>query len=178
MSLLNDINTATLARVKARWPINSGVQKLSHFDVSDSIGSIACPGIHVSSEGVGYKKIAKNLYKKNVRVHVLLIFKNLTNNKERESGINIIAECVEIILCGQSLGLDISELVPISSPNVTDQECRDAAREAIRVDFDTSYDLEVQDDDDNVTDLLNIGLSFFLQPGGLVADAIDEVDTH
>lgn len=176
MALLNDINAAVLARVKSRWPAAS-TPKLSEFDITTSLSAIACPGIHVASEGVGYKKISKDLWKKNVQVHVLLIFKHLASNKEREKGINIITECVEQILCGQTLGLDITPLIPLRSPNVTDDELRNAAHEAIRIDFETSYDLDKQSDDD-VGDLLTIGLSFLLKPGDSVADATDTVNTQ
>jgi hypothetical protein len=171
--MLATIEDEALKRIRSKWP--QGLGKIAEFDISNQVDGIICPGISIAAECIGFTKSRKDVWLKKVVVHVYLVFKDLRGSgKKLREGAHLIVSAVENILCGQTLGLEIEQLLPKASPEITDDELRLAQRIAFRVDFETNFEIEKMTDE-QVSELLAIGVNYFLMPGDSTPDASDEL---
>lgn len=122
-----------------------------------------------------FERVTNSSWRQDVTVSVLVKFKNMNSEEARRKGINPLCKGIILLLVGQKLGLEIKALQPKSFRDVTNEEKYTAGVIEYLIEFTTSFYIEKQDDE-VVTDLLTVGLSYLLQPGDAIVDATDTID--
>jgi hypothetical protein len=166
--MLADVEKNALERLKDKnLPVKSLEVK------SDKKQSLSSPMVSVYS---GNGRFTKNAQKYHLGYSLFFIveFRHLKDEASRREGIYPILESIVQLLTLQKLGLSIDALVPASMHNITDE---DDARNGLivwQLEFTTGFIIEAMSDEE-VEDLLTVGLSYFLKPGDDIADAEDDV---
>ncbi|KAF0145114.1 MAG: cytoplasmic protein [Nitrospirae bacterium] len=131
------------------------------------------PGVFVSVEEGVFEAVGRG-WKQKLDVYVEIEFENLRDEEQRRVGAFLILSAIIQYLCGQNLGLNISELKPSKWQNVTGEEDHKASKTRFQIVFKTAFNIEPVSDE-VVTDLLKVGLDYYLKPGDETKDASDEV---
>jgi hypothetical protein len=121
-----------------------------------------------------FERINNSSWRQDVTLSVLIKFKNMQSEEARRQGINPIVQAVIQLLIQKTLGLAIRPLVPKRFRDVTTEEKYTAGVIEYLVEFTTSFTIAVLDEE-AVTDLLTVGLSYLVKPGDSVADASDTI---
>lgn len=121
-----------------------------------------------------FERVTNSSWRQDCTVSVLVKFKNMNSEEARRKGINPLCKGIILLLVGQKLGLEIKALQPKSFRDATSAEKYTAGVIEYLIEFTTSFYIEKQDDE-VVTDLLTVGLSYLLKPGDAVVDASDEI---
>ena len=168
--MITAIEEAVLTRITTRIAElkTGGNQKDTRQLLTANAVAVAC------LEGT-FESVTRTSWRQNVTVSVLVKFKNMQSEEARRNGINPLCEGIILLLVGQKLNLGIKELQPKSFKDVTNEEKYTAGVIEYLIEFTTAYHIEKQDDE-VVTDLLTVGLSYLLKPGDAVADATDTID--
>lgn len=145
------------------------------FDVQKGTDGLVKPACYVATELGSFKKLSQSTFRQIISVSLYLVFRHLKDEKERRRGLYPILEGAIGYLTLQTLGLDISPLTPKSFRNITDEDTFRAGLIAYQIDFETGYDI-VAMSDEQVTELLRIGLNYYLKPGDETPDASDLVN--
>jgi len=167
--VITSIEEAVLARVLDRIEAFrvGGVQQGSRQLLSDIAVAVAV------LEG-DFERVTDTRWRQDVTVSVLVKFKNLTSEEARRKGINPLVQAIVQLLLMQTLGLKIKPLRPKRFRDVTTEEKIVAGVIEYLIEFTTSFTIDALDEE-QVTDLLVVGLSYLLKPGDDVADASDKV---
>lgn len=132
------------------------------------------PGVFVSVEEGDFEMLGRG-WKQKLTVYVEIEFENLRDEENRRIGAFLILSAIIQYLIGQDLGLKIKELHPVKWQNVTDEKDYAASKTRFQIVFKTSFNLEPISDE-VVTDLLKVGLDYYLKPGDEIVDATDLVN--
>lgn len=162
------IEDAIVARLK-----DKGLEA-GEIKIQKGVEGIVKPAVYVSTEEGKFQRITDTTYKQVLGVHVYIVFKHLKNEAERRRGIYPLIQGAIGILALQKLGLKIDPLKPISLRNVTDDDLNELGLIAYQIVFETAFNIDKMSDEE-ATDLLTTGLSYYLQPGDSVKDAEDTV---
>ncbi len=162
------IEDAIIQRLK-----DKGLQ-VRDIDVQKGIEGIPQPAVYVATEEGRFEKIGQITFKQSLSIVLYIVFKHLKSEKERRRGIYPIIEGIIGILMLQDMGLAIEPLKPRSFKNITDEDSDRAGLMAYQIEFETSYNI-ARMEDEVATDLLKIGLNYYLKPGDDVSDASDLV---
>ena len=108
-------------------------------------------------------------------VHVEISMKNSRSVEARRDGVNPLVFGVIRTLTRQRFGLKITDLMPRGFREVTADEDYINDQIVYDLEFSTSFNIEVSGDDDT-EDLLNVGLSYFLEPDDGNVDVSDTVN--
>jgi hypothetical protein len=162
---------------KAIERLTSGGLAVRDVEIQKGARGIVYPAVFVSTEAGKFVRIGQAACKLTVTLTVIIVFKHLTSEKDRRHGVYPVLEGVVNLLMLQTLGLEISPLIPVGFRNVTDEELADDKLMAYQLELETSFTL-TRVDDEKATDLLQIGLQYFLQDpeDDQEADAEDLVD--
>lgn len=160
------VEDALIARLKAK-----GLQ-VGDIRVQKKPESLLKPAAFVAVEEGKFDRLTSNSFKQTLGIYVYVIFKHLKSDEERRKGIYPVIEGVIGILVLQDLGLKITPLKPTSFNEVTTLEDQESGIIVFRLGFETSYPVEKMNDE-VVTDLLRVGLNYYLKPGDNVSDASD-----
>ncbi|MBI5234737.1 MAG: DUF1834 family protein [Deltaproteobacteria bacterium] len=169
MPTIAEIEDAIAKRLK-----DKGLAVLE-VDIRKGAVGLVKPAVYISTEEGRFEKVTQSTFKQRLSVYVYVIFRHLHNEKERRRGVYPIVESVIGILLLQDLGLKIQALAPLSFRNVTDEELNAAGLMAYQLVFETSCCVE-RTNDEALTDLLKVGLEYYLKPGDDVTDATDTVN--
>ncbi|GFO67883.1 hypothetical protein GMLC_14620 [Geomonas limicola] len=160
-AVLNEITTR-IAALKT-----GGVQK-------DAKQLLTANAVAVAVLEGTFKEVAQREWRQDVTVSVLVKFKNMTNEEARRKGINPIVAAVIQLLVLKTFGLKIQPLVPKRFRDVTTEEKYAAGVIEYLIEFGTSFTIKALDEE-AVTDLITVGLSYLLKPGDSIADASDTI---
>jgi len=169
MTTIAEVEDAIAKRLK-----DKGLPVLE-VDIRKGAAGLVTPAVYIAIEEGRFEKVSKSTFKQKLSVYVYVIFKQLQNEKERRRGVYPIVESVIGILLLQDLGLKIQEMAPLSFRNVTDEELSAVGLMAYQLIFETSCYVE-RVSDEQLTDLLKVGLDYYLKPGDEAADAADIVN--
>src|SRR5450759_4293284 len=167
--MLSAIEEATSARIEAK--LTAAAAKIA---VQRGIEGIPVQAVYVSAEEGTFTKVTDDAFRQTVTVFVDVVFSNLQSEAQRRKGVYPIMEGVLQCLFGQRLGLDITPIIPKSFRNTTTPELKKDGLIDYSLEVTTSYHIK-RIDDEAVTDLFTVGLTYFLQPDDEVADAQDTV---
>ncbi len=162
-----EIEDAIISRLQAQ-----GIDL--RMEIKEGAAGIPINRIEVFTNAGRLDKISQNTFKQTVTVSLLLFFRNIRTEKDRRRGLYPILEGIIGILLLQTLELSISPVLPKAFRNVTTEEDRTAGELVYLVELETSYTI-TKTSDEQVTDLLLMGLNYFLKPGDDVSDASDNV---
>lgn len=152
----------------------SGVHRVA-IDEAHSPLSLSLPGVDVIVGGGSFSRIAQH-YKVNPSVFVIVTFQNLRSVRDRRKGVYPILQSIMALLIGQRLGLKIDALVPRRLDNITEREEAEQGKVVFQMEFETGFVIQTQSDED-LTDLLKIGLNYYLAlPDGTIDDTADASD--
>jgi len=165
--MLSAIEEACVARIKDKL-----TAAVTRIDVQRGIEGIPQPAVYVSVEEGTFTRVTDDVYRQQVTVYVDVIFSNVQSEAQRRKGVYPILEGVLLCLFGQKLGLEITPLIPKSFRNTTTEELKSKGLIAYTLTMSTGYHIR-RVDDEAVTDLLSVGLSYYLQPDDGKADAED-----
>jgi len=172
--MITAIETAALKRITDAIAAitSSGAQK-------DTRQLLTANAVAVAVLEGSFTHVARYSWRQDCTVSVLVKFKNMQSEEARRKGINPLVKGIILLLAGQKLGLDIRELQPKSFRDVTNEEKYVGGVIEYLLEFTTSFTIERQDDE-AVTDLITIGLNYYLQDPAddQVADASDVITTQ
>lgn len=163
--MITQIEEAVVNRIKAKLSSAAGF-----VAVQRGIEGIPQPAIYVSAEEGKFEKVTQSTFKQDLTLYVDIIFEHYSNEGERRKGIYLILEGIVQTILLQKLGLDISPLIPKSFRNTTDEDLKGKGLIAYTLEIETSYYIK-KVEDEAVTDLLKVGLEYYLKPGDAVKDA-------
>jgi len=165
--MLADIETKVAGR------LNLKLSEPKRVAVDEAHTALSVPMIDVVVGGGSFERIAQK-YKITPSVYIIVTFQNLRGTADRRKGIYPIIEAIIGCLVSQTLGLTIDALVPIRMDNITNHEEAEEGKVVFQLEFKTGFIFERMTDE-QVTDLLQIGLNYYLKPGDDTADASDLV---
>jgi len=165
--MLADIETKIAERLEAK------LAEPKRVGIDEAHTALSVPSIDVVVGGGGFERIAQK-YKITPSIYVIVTFQHLRDLASRRKGIYPIIEAIVACLVGQTLGLTIDGLVPIRMENITNQEEAEDGKVVFQLEFKTGFIFERMTDE-QVTNLLKIGLNYYLKPGDDTADASDLV---
>jgi hypothetical protein len=126
--------------------------------------------------GGTFTRVAQT-YKVTPQVFVIVTFQNLRSVADRRRGVYPILKAILALLIGQKLGLPIEALRPKRLDNITEEKEANEGKIVFQIEFETGFVINATEDEEAVTDLLRLGLSYYLQDptDDNVADASDIV---
>jgi len=160
-----DIELSALAAITGRLTLRAAVNQ------KGTQGAYAGPVVSAAIFEGSFTRIADK-WKQTVTLNVLLTLKNERGEEDRRKGVNPLVMGIIQLLSGNDLGLDMTELQPVSFREVTDDEDYQEHKIVYLLQFSTSFTFKKQSDEE-ITDLLEVGLTYYLEPGDTVADAED-----
>lgn len=166
---ISEIEDAVVKRLK-----DKGLP-VFEVDIRKGAEGLVKPAVYIAVEEGSFEKTSQNTFKQKLSIYVYAIFRHLTGEKERRRGIYPIIESIIGLLLLQDFDLKIHPLAPRSFRNVTDEDLSGSGLMAYQIVFETSYYVE-RLDDEQLTDLLKVGLDYYLKPGDETADAADVVN--
>jgi len=146
----------------------SGIQK-------DARGMFVNPSVAAACLDGELEKVTQVTYKQNVTLSVLLTFKDLQGEQKRRKGINPLIMGVIQTLLLQDMDLAIKPLVPLRFRDITTTNDYTEGKVRYLLQFATSFTITSQSDEE-ITDLLRVGLDYILTPGDEAADTADLVN--
>lgn len=169
--MLTDIEEKIVERLNAKL---TGANRIA-IDEAHSALSLKMPVVDVIVGGGGFARVAQS-YKITPQVFVIVTFQNLRNVADRRKGVYPILESILALLVGNKLGLKIDALAPKRLDNITEEKEAKEGKIVFQLEFETGFIIEKLSDEE-ITDLLAIGLNYYLQDPAddNVADAADEV---
>jgi len=153
--------------------LNLKLAEPKRVGIDEAHAALSVPAIDVVVGGGAFERIAQK-YKIAPSVYVIVTFQNLRGTEDRRQGIYPIIEAITACLVGQNLGLTIDGLVPIRMDNITNQEEAADGKVVFQLEFKTGFVFERMTDE-QIGDLLKIGLNYYLKPGDDTADTSDLV---
>lgn len=168
--MINEIEDAIVERL-------TGQLAAAFIDVQKGFEGIPQPAVYVSTEAGEFVKLSAASFRQTLTIFVDIIFSHLASERERRKGMYLILEGVLQSLLMQTLGLQITRLAPSNWRNTTTEEFRSKGLLTFSLEMKTSYTISVTDDEE-VYDLLRVGLSYYLQDpeDDDAADAADVVE--
>ena len=167
--MLDTIEQAIADRIKSKL-----ADAVGKIDVQRGIAGIPVQAIYVSMEEGIFKRITQNTFNADVTGYVDVVFSGLQSEDQRRKGIFPILEGIIQCLLQQKLGLKIDPIVPKSFRNTTTEDYKQKGLIVFTLEITTKYSITKLSDEET-TDLLRVGLNYYLKPGDNVADASDQL---
>jgi hypothetical protein len=166
--MLNEIENGLVERITQR------LESARKIGVQKGVEGLTQPAVYASAEAGTFKKVGQSSFEHEVKIFLDVIFSNLKDQRSRREGINLILEGIVQLLTLQTLDLSIDPLRPLSWRNTTTEDMDKLGLISYSLELRTAY-IITRVDDEAVTDLLTIGLQYYLKPGDDTADAGDTV---
>jgi hypothetical protein len=144
--------------------------------VQKGVAGLTQPAVYASVEAGSFERISNSTVKQAVTVYLDIIFSSLKDQKARREGVNLILEGAVQLLLMNSLGLAVHPLMPKNWRNTTTTELDELGLISYSLELATSYHLTKLSDDE-INDLITIGVSYLLTPGDTDIDGADTVTT-
>lgn len=167
--MLARIEDAIVARIEEKLAATAGM-----VAVQRGIDGIPQPAVYVSTEAARFEKVGQETFRQILTIFVDIVFSELSGERERRKGVYLVLEGVLQALLLQDLGLAIKPLAPQGWKNTTTEELRKAGLIAFALELHTSCMIS-RLDDAAVSELLAVGLNYYLTPGDDIVDASDTV---
>jgi len=168
--MLTDIEDKIVARLQEKLP---DVNRVS-IDAAHSALALNVPTVDVIVGGGTFTHATISQYKMKTQVLVIVTFQNLRSVEDRRKGVYPILEAIFLLLAGNKFGLKIDALAPKRLDNITEEAEAKAGKIVFQIEFETGFVITPTSDDE-IVDLLTIGLNYYLKPGDDVVDAGDAV---
>ena len=154
---LSDIERAVIDRLKAK-----GLPLVKAYDIKKEGDSIpAVPAVrNIIADGKFTPKGQKS-YQVDVTLYAIIIFRHVTDEESRRKGVYPILAGVVGLLGGQTLGLDIDELTPLSFREITNAKDAESGLIVFQVPFTTHFNIEKVSDEE-AADLITMGIKYYL----------------
>lgn len=167
--MITEITTNALNEIKSKLAgiATTSLQK-------DAKGIFVNPSIVAAIVDGKCRRVTSVAYKVEAVLSVLVTFKNMRGEEDRRQGVMPFVEGVMGLLLLKDFGLKIDPLVPEGFREVTTDGDYTNGEIKYIISFGTGFNIEKQSDE-VVTDLLRVGLSYYLKPGDAVTDAEDTV---
>lgn len=165
--MLTDIEEKIAERLEAK------LAEPKRVDIEAAHTALAVPSVDVIVGGGDFAKVSQH-YKLKADVFVVVTFQNLRSVKDRRKGVYPILESIVALLVGNSLGIKIDPLIPRRLDNITEEKEAKEGKIVFQLEFETSFVIQKLSDEE-IVDLLSIGLNYYLKPGDDTADAADLV---
>jgi hypothetical protein len=168
MPTITEIEDAIVAKLESR------LESARKIGIQKGVEGIPQPAVYVSTESGKFKKVTMTKWRQTLTIYVDIVFKHLSNERERRKGVYAILEGVVQTLFLKTLDLAIDPIEPQSFRNTTTEDLISKGLMAFSLELETAnYITEL--DDEEAVDLLRIGLNYYLTPGDDVVDASDLV---
>ena len=168
--MITAIEEAAVERIVDRL---AGIRKTGGKKAGEGIGP--SPSVDAGCLEAGFRRVSKRCWSQEVTLSLLVTLANPKSEEARRKGINPLIQAIVQLLLDQKLDLEISALQPVNWREVTNEDDHAEGKIRYLIKMSTSFDIEKQDDEE-VDDLLTVGLSYLLKPGDAVADATDTID--
>ncbi|MDR3631481.1 MAG: DUF1834 family protein [Desulfocapsaceae bacterium] len=165
--MLTQIEDAIVALLTTKLAASS-----ARISVQKGFEGLPQPAVYVSTEAGRFEKISQSTFREHLTLFVDVLFSQRSDERERRKGIYLILEGILQTLLLQDLGLQVKPIEPQNWRNTTTEEFRKQGLLAFSLELTTSYTISKQDDE-TVTDLLAVGLNYYLEPG----DRLEASDT-
>jgi hypothetical protein len=142
--------------------------------VQKGVEGLVQPGVYANVEAGDFEKQGQRSYYQHLTVYVDIVFTSLKDQKTRREGINLILEGTLQLLLLKNLGLQIQPLRPKGWRNTTTPELDEKGLISYTLELTTAYSI-IPLDDEVVTDLMTIGLDYYLQPDDTTVDSGDTI---
>lgn len=155
--------------------LDEKLEKPKRVTIDEAHGqtALAMPAIDVVCGGGPFAKAAQS-WKLQLTVYVIVTFQNLRSVRDRRKGVYPILLAVLGWLTGEKLGLPIERLKPARLDNITNKEEAEEGKIVFQLSFETAFVFEKLSDED-VGEILEIALNYYLKPGDDEVDAMDIV---
>lgn len=133
-------------------------------DIDKIKQGLAHPAVFVSVESGSFKKVTARTWRCTARAFLVVLFKDLRDERARRRGVYPILMGVIQLLAGKRLGLSITPIAPERFRNVTRENFTRLGLTAYEIELSTSFDVTVGEEDDGTAfDMLHLGVSYYLQ---------------
>lgn len=133
-------------------------------DIAQIKQGLAHPAVFVSVESGAFKKVTGRTFHCTARVFLVVLFKDLKDERARRRGIYPILLGIILLLAGKRLGLEIAPIAPERFRNVTRENFTKLGLTAYEIELSTSFDVTVtQEDESTAFDMLHLGVEYYLQ---------------
>ena len=166
----------TLIEEAIQSRVEDNLSSVRDVQISKTGRGLVNPTVYVSIEEGTFKKRGQISFEQSVNIYIEVEFKNM-KEADRKKGAFLVLEGIVGTLTLQKFDLSIDPLKPQRWQNVTSEKDATAGKARYMLIMSTAYTIEAVDDE-VVTDLLTVGLSYFLQDPADddVQDAEDIVD--
>jgi len=156
---ITEIEDAILARLNDKLDLAANGLKIKR-----GAEGITKPALNVCIDAGDFERLTmKPTYKVKLTIYLDIVFKHLSGDEETQrKGVAPILWAALLALIGQTLELDIKPLAPKRFRNTTTEELRGAGMIAFTLEMETTTTIDFVSDEE-VVDLLSVGLSYFLQ---------------
>jgi hypothetical protein len=166
--MLTQIEDAMVDRIKTKM---SGLAGMVNVQKGEGLSQ---PAVYVSTDEGKFEKITIRSYRQEVKTFVDIVFSHLASEGERRKGVNCILQGIIQVLMLETLGLNITPLIPRGWRNVTSEEWRSKGLIVFSLQLTTSFVVNKLYEEE-ADDLLLVGLNYYLTPGDDVADVTDTI---
>jgi hypothetical protein len=175
---ISAIEEAILARLRSRWAACGASDRIEEFaigiDFDDILGT---PAVAVTTERIAVERVVDGVFSLSPVINIYVAFKDPGKPDKRRSGIYPIVLGTLGILAGQKCGLDIDALEPGEISEVFHDSLKRKGCVAFRLQFSTSFDIEMDGDGEELVALMAIGVQYMRQdPSQETPDAEDEIE--
>lgn len=155
--------------------INANIANPKHVDINEAHSALFVPSIDVIAGEGKFEKVAQD-YKLKTAVFVIVTFQHLRSVRDRRKGVYPILEAIIACLVRQTLELKIDPLIPKRVDNITEKDEAEDGKIVMQIEFETGFIFNKLSEEE-INDLITIGLNYYLKPGDDVADAQDIIET-
>ena len=169
-TILSDIEQNVIARLKEK-----GLDLVKAYEIKkEGDAAYSTPAVRAVIADGKFKRVGQTGLQCDVTLYVIIIFKNVSDELSRRKGVYPILMGAVNLLFGQTLGLSIEELEPLSFREITSALDDEKGLIVFQLPFTTNFGFTMLEDE-AAKDLLSLGLSYYLKPGDETEDATDEV---
>ena len=170
--MITEIETAALALITDRITGigSAGVQK-------DARGKLINPTVLVACTDGAFTREGQVNWRQDLTLVILVTFKQLKGETERREGVNLLVQGIVQLLLNQTLNLSITRLKPKRWREATTEEQYSAGLIEYLIELETSF-VMAPISDEAVTNLLMVGLNYYLKPDDDLVDAVDLVELN
>jgi hypothetical protein len=175
---LTSIEEKMLEHLQANALCDGNGEPISEFDVrtSDALDTINNPpAVCIATERVAFRRIDDGTIRWTPLIIVYLVFKNVSNSRDRRHGAYPILEGIVRLLSFQTLGLGIEPLMPGDADEIDHRALTDRGLIGFKISFTTSFDVSKFVAEDTAVKFLTSGIKYYVQPDDGVEDAQDIV---
>lgn len=160
--MIDEIETGIVSYLQQQWPENGGDTALTEFDINlDFEDIVKYPSVSVATERMQVRESTPGTFKMRPTISLYSVYKDVGRANIRRLAIYPMVVASMRMLAGQTLGLDIDELIPTSIDEVHHEKLKDMGAICFQTQFITGFTTESIDPQDAVT-LLCENLKYFL----------------